>query len=480
MAGLDRLSGPDLLMLQSEEAGWPMHIGVVAVLDGGALVDGGGLVDANGRFDVEAARQAVGRRLYRVPRFLQVLHVPPRLLGPPLWVDAPAVDLARHVHVRPLMPPAGTAQFVQVVEELWSPRLDLARPPWEMWFLPGLTAGRVGVLLKLHHVVADGVGGMALLGALLDREMTQEPRPSDRPPVLPPSTSALLRDQLRRLRPSGRAVSAVAHPVALVRGMKRGWAAMRELDAVRRMPPTSLDRVVGTGRRLRVVSGRLDLVHDVAHAHGATVNDVLLAAVAGGLRALLLSRGEDVHDLRPLAYEPVTLLLRRAAAARPDEGGMIFVPLPLGVDDPVELLRQVAVAAAGCKQHVIPAPAGGPNRSRLVRRLMMRFAARQRWADVYVANVPGPRSPLYLAGAKVQELYPVVPLAGRVPVGVGALSYAGRLGITVVADRDACPDIEVFTDGLRAALAKLEHAASSAAPPPDTVTAAGRERRGDR
>ena len=101
MAGLDRLSGSDLLMLQSEEAGWPMHIGVVAVLDGTSSVDGGALVDADGRFGIEAARRAVGRRLDRVPRFRQVLHVPPRLLGPPLWVDAPAVDLARHVHVGP-------------------------------------------------------------------------------------------------------------------------------------------------------------------------------------------------------------------------------------------------------------------------------------------------------------------------------------------------------------------------------------------
>jgi diacylglycerol O-acyltransferase / wax synthase len=471
MAEVDRLRGSDLLMLQSEEAGWPMHIGVVAVLDTTSSVDGGALVDVGGRFDIEAARRAVGRRLDRVPRFRQVLHVPPRLLGPPLWVDAP-VDLARHVHVVPLAPPAGTAQLVQAVEELWSRRLDLADPPWEMWFLPGLSGGRVGVLLKVHHVVADGVGGMALLGALLDREATGEPRPSDRRPAPPPPTSVLLRDQLRRLRPSGRAFAALAHPVDLARRANRAWFALRELDAVRRVPPTSLDRVVGPGRRLRVVSGRLDLVRDVAHAHGATVNDVLLAAVAGGLRALLMSRGEDVQDRHSLAYEPVTLLLRRAAAARPDDGGMMFVPLPLGVVDAVERLRLVAVSAAGCKQHVIPAPSGGPNRSRLVRRLMMRFAARQRWADVYVADVPGPPAPLYLAGAQVQELYPVVPLAGRVPVGVGALSYAGRLGITVVADRDACPDIDIFTDGLRAALAELEHAAR----PRDLPTAVGRER----
>jgi WS/DGAT/MGAT family acyltransferase len=307
-----------------------------------------------------------------------------------VWVDAPAVDLARHVHVVHLAPPAGTVHLVQVVEELWSRRLDLTCPPWEMWFLPGLTGGRVGVLLKVHHVVADGVGAMALLGALLDRDVTGQPPPSDRLPTAPPSTSALLRDQLRRLRPSGRAVAALAHPVALVRRTNRGWCALRRLDAVRRVPPTSLDRVVGPGRRLRRQRPPRPAPRRRARARCDGVNDVPLAAVAGGLPALLMSQGEDVHDLHPLAYEPVTLLLRRAATARPDEGGMIFVPLPLGIDDPIERLRRVAVAAADCKQHVIPAPAGGPNRSRLVRRLMMRFAARRRWADVYVANVPVP------------------------------------------------------------------------------------------
>ena len=449
MAGLDRLSGSDLLMLQSEEAGWPMHIGVVAVLDGTFAVD------TDGRFDIEAARRAVGRRLCRVPRFRQVLQVPPRLLGPPVWVDAPAVDLARHVHVRPLALLAGTAQLLRVVEELWSGRFDPARPLWEMWFLPGLTGGRVGVLLKVHHVVADGVGGMALLGALLDGDRAgsaAEPHPADRPPAAPPSTSALLRDQLRRLRASG---CALAHPVTLVRQMNRARLALREFDAVRRVPPTSLDRVVGPGRRIGVVSGRLDPVRDVAHAHGATVNDVLLTAVAGGLRALLLSRGEDVHDLHPLAYEPVTLLLRRRPGGRPDDVGMIFVPLAVGVADPLERLRAVTAATADRKRHVIPAPVGLPTRTRLVRRMMMRFAARQRWAAVYVADVPGPRTRLYLEGAELLELLPVVPIAGRTPIGVGALSYAGALGITVVADRDACPDIEIFTDGLRATLTGL-------------------------
>ena len=175
MAGLDRLSASDLLTMQSAQAGWPMDIGVVAVFDGGVLVD------ADGRFRIEAVREAVGRRLPRVPRFRQVLHVPPRLLGPPVWVDAPTVDLTRHVQVWSLAPQADTAQLLNVVEELWSRPLDLAAPLWQMWFLPGLAGGRVAMLLKVHHVMADGVAGMALLAALLDRDAERTCRATGRP-----------------------------------------------------------------------------------------------------------------------------------------------------------------------------------------------------------------------------------------------------------------------------------------------------------
>ncbi len=325
-----------------------MHIGVVAVLDGTSSVDGGALVDADGRFDIEAARRAVGRRLYRVPRFRQVLHVPPRLLGPPLWVDAPAVDLARHVHVLPLVPPAGTAQLVQAVEELWSPAArPRASPVGDV--VPARAHGRPGrgapegAPRRRRRRRGDGAARR------IARPGGDRGTPSFRSTARSAAVdSALLRDQLRRLRPSGRAVAALAHPVDLVRRTNRAWYAMRELDAVRRVPPTSLDRVVGPGRRLRVVSGRLDLVHDVAHAHGATVNDVLLAAVAGGLRALLLSRGEDVQDLHPLAYEPVTLLFRRVAAGRPDERR-----------------NDLRAAAARGRRRRRAAPPGGGGRRRL-------------------------------------------------------------------------------------------------------------------
>ena len=453
-----------------------MHIGVVAVLDGGALVD------ADGRFRIEAARRAVGRRLCRVPRFRQVLHVPPRLLGPPVWVDAAAVDLARHVHVRPLAPPAGTAQLVQVVEELWSPRLDLARPPWEMWFLPGLTGGRVGVLLKVHHVVADGVGGMALLGALLDRDVTGEPRPSDRPPALPPSTSALLRDQLRRLRPSGEGGRRARPP---------GRSGARDASGVggdaraRRRPADAADEP-GSRRRDGAPAARRQRPPRPGARRRARTRCDGERRAAGGRRRRPAGAPAEPGGGRPRS--PPARLRARHAPAPPRRGG-----------PPRRRRHDVRAPAAGGRRPRRAAPPGGGGRRRLQAARHPRPGGRAepqparppahdafRGAAALGRRVRGqrPRSaaPLYLAGAQVQELYPVVPLAGRVPVGVGALSYAGRLGITVVADRDACPDIEIFTDGLRAALAELAAGAArpavsssrTAAPGPRSSGNAGR------
>ena len=233
MARLDRLSGPDLLMLQSEEAGWPMHIGVVAVLDctfsvdGSAVVDGGALV-GRGRHAVRHRGRAAGGGSAAGPG----APLPPG--APRAAAPAGATGVGGRTRRRPRPARAASCPSRRRPAPHSSSRWwrscgarGSARPsPWEIGPCPDSRAAGSGVLLKLHHVAADGVGGMALLGALLDREVTGEPRVSDRPPAAPPSTSALLRDQLRRLRPSGRAVSALAHPVVLLRGVRRTWAAM--------------------------------------------------------------------------------------------------------------------------------------------------------------------------------------------------------------------------------------------------------------
>jgi hypothetical protein len=179
---------------------------------------------------------------------------------------------------------------------------------------------------------------------------------------------------------------------------------------------------------------------------------VVLAAVAGGLRELLGHRGEKVEGLVLRAAVPVSLHHEQPGQARGNQDGMMLVPLPLGESDPVRRLGLIAAETTQRKQHPHPPGASGLMRFAAVQRAAYRRLTRQRFMNLWVTNVPGPPVPLYLAGARLLELFPVVPIQGNLTLMVGVLSYAGQLNLTAVADRDACPDIEVFAQGVRGAL----------------------------
>jgi diacylglycerol O-acyltransferase / wax synthase len=447
---MDRLSAQDLMSLWPEELGWPEDIGALAILDGRSLLD------ADGRFLVERAREQVRRRLHLAPRFRQLLYRPGFGLGWPLWVDAPSVDVAQHVRVRPLDSPADEAQLLLACEELRHRRLDRSRPLWEMWFLPGLPDGRVGLFMKLHHAIADGIAGVAALGAFVD--LAPDPPEVVEPPWTPaamPSARALLADNTRRrLHQLGQTLARAAHPVQTARQVRRGWPAAREAFAEGRAPRTSLNQRIGSHRRLALVRGDLDLVKRVAHAHDAKVNDVLLTAVAGGMRELLLDRGERVDGLALRAFVPVSLHTERPGQARGNLDGGMIVPLPVGEPDHLRRLGLIAAETARRKRKHRP-QAGTLFRSIPVQRAALRLAARQRVMNTYVTDVPGPPVRLFFASAPLLEVFPVVPIMGNVSLGVGALSYAGQFNLTAVADRERCPDLEVFAEGVRASLAAL-------------------------
>jgi diacylglycerol O-acyltransferase / wax synthase len=439
---IDRLTALDRLMLGAS-AIWPQDIGALALLDGTNLLDPGG------RFRIEAVREAIGSRLQLVPRLRQVVHVPRRGLGGPLWVDAPSFDPGEHVRVLPLPAGTGEAELLLAIERLRSKRLDPSRPLWELWFLTGLPEGRIALFVRLHHAIADGMAAMATISALLD-PAPDATAPPARPwtPTRPPSTRALLVDNFRRhLQRLAGAASALARPRTTVRRLRAAWPAVRELLAEQPASETSLDRMVGAGRTLGLIRTALDAVKEVAHAHAATVNDVLLAVTAGGLRALLRRRGEPVEDLTVRVYVPVSL---RRRVRGPQQGNLIAqmaVPLPLGESDPGRRLRQIAAETARRKARTrtsLGALIGG----RIVRGLMLKAVMRQR-VNAASASIPGPTAPLYLAGARVLEVFPVLPLIANEPLGVAALSYAGAFTIGVVADRDAFPDLDVFTAGVR-------------------------------
>jgi diacylglycerol O-acyltransferase / wax synthase len=447
---IDRLSAADLSMVWPEEFGWPQDIGAIAILEGSHLVD------EHGRFRVEFVREQVGRRLHLVPRFRQLLYMPRWGLGWPLWVDSRRVDLDHHVGVVTLEAGAGDAELLAACERLRRRPLDRSRPLWRLWFLPGLPGGRVGMFMRLHHAVADGVAGVAAFGALLD--FTPDALPPVAPPWTPsriPSNRELLRDNARRRLASVRGLlSGLVHPAGPVREIRQGWPAVREAFGEGPAPRTTLNRRVGWDRRLAVVRSDLDQVKAVAHEQGGTVNDVVLAAVAGGLRHLLLARGERVEHLVLRAFVPVSLHRERTGQARGNLDGAMVVPIPVGEPDFLRRLRSIAGETAERKKKRRP-PGATLLRTRWIQRAFLRHAGRQRFMNVYVANVPGPPVQLYLAGAPLLEVFPLVPLIGNLTIGIGALSYAGQLDLTVVADRDGCPDIEVFAEGLNASMDQL-------------------------
>jgi diacylglycerol O-acyltransferase / wax synthase len=179
-----------------------------------------------------------------------------------------------------------------------------------------------------------------------------------------------------------------------------------------------------------------------------------MAALAGGLRALLLGRGEPVDGLVLRAAVPVSLHQEQPGQARGNLDGMMVVPLPVGEPDDARRLELIAADTAERKRK--PRPHGGTLfRNALIQRAALRLAPYQRVMNSYAANVPGPPVRLYFAGAPLLEVFPVVPLLGNIAVGVGALSYAGQLNITTVADRELCPDLEVFVRGMRSSLDAL-------------------------
>ena len=451
---LERLTAADQIMLWPDQV-WPQDIGAIAVLDGSNLLD------PEGHFRIEVAREAIARRLHLVPRFRQLLYVPPRKLGGPLWVDAPAFDLTDHVRVLSIAAPGDEAQLLLAVEQLRRRRLDRSRPLWEMWFLPGLAHGRVGMFVRTHHCIADGLAGVATLGTFLDVNPAAitMPGPEWTPAPLPSADDLRADNHVRQKEESAHRLSMLAHPVSTGGRVLAAWPAVREVVAEGGGPDTSLNRKVGPDRTLAIIRTSLEPVKCVAHAHDAKVNDVLLTVIAAGLRQLLRSRGEPVDGVVIPIFVPVTLRHGDRLHARGNQIGQMVVPLPIGVSDPFRRLQLITAETIKRKARSRPSVGKVPHRG-IAAWAVLKLMERQR-VNVESADLPGPPIPLYLAGARLLELFPVLPLIAKVSLGVGALSYAGGFNITAVADKDAYPDLEVFAVGVRDELSALVTSAPS-------------------
>jgi diacylglycerol O-acyltransferase / wax synthase len=344
---LERLSPLDASNLRVEDRGVPMHVAALVILDrtplGSSRQDG-----------LEAVRAAVERRLHLAPRLRQALYRPRPGLGPAVWVDHRGFDIRQHVLGRGVPAPGDEAALLSVCQELNSGRLDRSRPLWEMWVLDGLAYGHAAILIRLHHVVADGVAALAMMAALFDpgsglaRPVPAAPEWVPRPV---PGARELAADALhRQCHAAVAAVARMRHPEAVAARLSVLARQAGRLAREGRAPRVSLNVPVGEHRLIRLVRADLELARAVAHAHGGTLNDIVLAAVAGGAQGLLGVRSELRPGLELKASVPVSV---RSPADPPRTGnrvGVMVVPLPVGDADAGRRLRRIAQATAERKR----------------------------------------------------------------------------------------------------------------------------------
>ncbi len=451
---LERLTPLDVSNFRVERRGLPMGVAALAILESR------GLLDSSGGLALDAIRVRIEQRLHLAPRLRQRLCWPGFGFGAPVWVDDASFDIRRHVRAHALPARGGEDALLAFCVELNDRPYDRTHPLWEICFLTGGLEGRVSMLVRFHHVVADGLAAVVLFGALFDSgphaTIPAGPTWTARPV---PVRSELLRDGLRRrIRAVRTGVERIAHPGQL---LARGTTLLCQgvqLAREGRAPRTSFNRPIGKQHRLALLRGDLERARQVAHAHHATVNDVVLCAMAGGARALLAVRGELRRELVLKVSVAASVRGPTSASHAANLVGVLLVPLPVGVQDPIRRLEEIARATAERKRLPPYQPA-----ARLLQRWMVRSMDRQRMINLLMSNLPGPREPMYFAGAKILEVFQIGVIQGNVPLQVGVLSYAGQLNFEIVADASLDADLAAFARGMADDLQRLgaSHSASA-------------------
>lgn len=468
----DRLSALDASFLYLEQPTTPMHVGALAVFDDARESNRRRSRRPRTGFDYDRLVDLIEQRLALLPRYRQKVRYVPGHLARPVWVDDADFDISYHVRRSALPRPGSEQQLSDLVARLMSRPLDRSRPLWETYLVEGLAKGRIAVITKTHQAMVDGVNAMDIGQVLLD--VTPTPRQTQDELWMPrPEPGALElvltavgevarqpADLVENVRAAALDVAATTRKVAdAVGGV---FSAVR--TAARPAPHGPLNVRISAHRRFAVARTALEDFKLVRRAHGCTVNSVVLAVLSGALRNWLLSRGEAVGGSTTLrAMTPVSIAGPAgghdgAGAAgdgtAPSLGSKVsayLVDLPVGEPNPVVRLHHITHAMRG---HVdsgqsVAASAmvrlGGfapPTLHSLGARVANSFS--QRIYNLVITNVPGPQLPLYAAGAKLVEIFPVVPLAMHQGVSIGVNSYNGGVYFGLNADRDALSDLDVL------------------------------------
>jgi diacylglycerol O-acyltransferase / wax synthase len=453
----DRLTGLDASFLHLEDAASHMHVAGVMIFEGSPP-------------PYEDLLAAIERRLGLVPRYRQRLAFVPFGQGRPKWVDDPHLNLRYHVRSTALPAPGSEEQLKELSGRVFAQQLDRDKPLWEIWLVDGLEGDRFAVLSKTHHALVDGISGVDIMSVLFDTspEPAAPPDTGERwlPRPLPSRAQLLGEALLERATVPAEIVRSVR---AVLRGPRRVAEGLRDAAVgvgamawagLNPAPPSPYNKSIGPHRRFAWVRVHLADIKAIKNELGGTVNDVVLATVAGALGKHLRRRGQNTDGTELKAMVPVSVRADVERGALGNRVAAIMAPLPVWCQDPVARLDIVREELKGLKS-------GGQavgaqvltNLSGFAPATVMdqasRVMARQRFFNVVVTNVPGPQMPLYLAGKRMIDTFPMVPLAKNQALGIALLSYDGRINFGLVGDWDLMWDLDDFAEDVRESLAEL-------------------------
>jgi len=450
---VDRLSVLDAEFLHLEDGITHMHMAGLSVFEGPTP-------------DLHDIEHLLATKLHQIPRYRQRISNVPFELGRPVWEDDPHFNLAYHVRHVAVPAPGDDAAVCRLMGRVMSQPLDRNRPLWETWLVESLADDRWALISKVHHCMVDGIAGVGLITVLLAAER-DAPLPDPPPWRAAPEPNGVakivdawagLGDDLiswvRRVPGTARdplgALRSGAHDVS---GLLRF---ARHLSST---PSLSIEGTIGPNRMWAHSSVQLADVRVIRKTLGGTVNDVVLATVAGAYRELLLRRGEDADGAVVRTLVPVSVRTDDARGVSDNRVSAILYELPIAIADPLDRLHAVMDAMGELKSshmaeageavttigNLAPPMVIGPV-TRFSTRVMRRLP--QRSINTVTTNVPGPQMPLYCLGREMLEYVPYVPIYQGVRIGTAILSYNGRLAFGVTGDFDTAPDVTILADAI--------------------------------
>ena len=428
---IERVSADDLMSLVSRRHPPPLQVGAVLILE------------ASNGLDVGPLRSVLQQRISAVPRLRQRLQNVPLGCGRPIWVDDFGFKIDDHVTVVTPRSETDDAGLLEIAADLVTRPLPEDRPLWSATLVPSLTGGRAAVVIVMHHVVGDGLAGLAVLRGLVDGSPTPA---TASVPQTHPSRAALAKDAWREHIRSLR---------RLPRAAGRLFAALDELrpSLAERAQPCSLNRPTGPHRNILTTVVDLHEVRARAHSNGATVNDLVLTAVTGALQQLLTDRGERSDAL--VVSVPFAARTRTEADQLGNRSGVIPVKLPTrgGFSDRLTAVSAIMRAAKHYQRGASTAVLGPLFRLLARLGLYQYFIDHQPFVHTFVSDLRGPDLALRLMGRRVLEVVPLSVATGNVTVSFTALSYDSRLVITMTFDPETCPDADRLASVLKSQFA---------------------------